>query len=77
MIGIEGYGAAAKDLTVGVDATKVTPVVQHHQDELQVALLADDIPTEEVTGKREGRTPYLNIIFLRRCDNGVEVRNAI
>jgi hypothetical protein len=29
-IGIEGCGAAAEDVAVGVDATKVTLVVQHH-----------------------------------------------
>jgi hypothetical protein len=47
-IGIEGCGAAAEDVAVGIDATKVTPV-QHHQDELQSVLLADDIPMEEAT----------------------------
>jgi hypothetical protein len=52
-IGIEGCGAAAEDVAVGIDATKVTPV-QHHQDELQSVLLADDIPMEEATDGKQG-----------------------
>jgi len=76
-IGIEGCGATAEDVTVGVDDTKIIPV-QHHQDELQSVSLADDIPMEEAKeGKQGGRTPYLNIILLCRCDNGIEARNAV
>jgi hypothetical protein len=40
-------------------------------------LLADDIPMEATQGKHGERTPYLHIILLCRCDNGIEARNAV
>ena len=67
---------AAEDVAVGVDASKVTPVVQQHQAELQSVLLADNIPIGEATEGKRG-TPYQNIILLCGCNNSIEARNAV
>jgi hypothetical protein len=53
--GIEGCGGAAGDVPVGADATKVTSVVQHHQDELQSVLLVDDITIEKAAEEKQGK----------------------
>jgi hypothetical protein len=50
--GIEGCGGAAGDVPVGADVTKVTSVVQHHQDELQSVLLVDDITIEKAAEEK-------------------------
>ena len=76
-IGIEGCGAAAEDVAVGVDATKVTPV-QRHQDELQSVLLAADIPMEEATegnqGGEDALPEHYTSLQMRQWHRGEECR---